>query len=183
MRILRALTLCAVVASGVCNAHQDRIVEIGVDGTLVGIPAEFAPAKIQVAFTGAATGARISSLDLILGNRRTHLPICVTGVINSARLEDVRAYASWYHEEKERPYYLNVEFLDPGYKPASPHNPGYSLLFNLRTARLIQMTVLVSRENDKALQLLPLDLAAMCSKVELDAFKDAQKVCGLTTRC
>lgn len=175
MDALRALAVSAFVVCGVCHAHQDRIVEIKADGTLVGLPAQFGPSTIHIAFTRAPTGAPISSVDLTLGNRRTHLPICVTGVINSARLEDIRASASWYHDEKELPYYLNVEFLDPGYEAKSVYNPGYSLIFNLRTARLIEMKVLILRDKGNAMQFLPLDLDSMCSKSEVKKFKDARK--------
>jgi hypothetical protein len=166
--------LLAFVLCGVCHAHQDRIVEVNADGTLIGIPEEFGPGKLTVAFSRQATGPKILSVDVTLRGRTTHMPLCATGVIGSTRPEHIVASASWYHDEQFVPYYLSIKFVDPDFDKTSLFRPGFSMLFNLRTARLIEMTAWVDRDRGKALQRLPLDLESMCPK-DFEKFKDARK--------
>ena len=87
----------------------------------------------------------------------------------------VRALASWYHEEKVLPYYLSVQLTDPGHNKESSYNSGYSLLFNLRTARLIKMEVQIASDGGNAVQFVPVDLSERCSPQELKGFKDAPR--------
>jgi hypothetical protein len=174
MQRLQAFFLGLLLASGTCFAHKDRIVDIESDGTLSAIPVAFGPAALRIAFSDAGSGSPpVSSVELTLGARKISLPGCVTALLQTARPEDVRALASWYHDEKSFPYYLSVTFFDPGYHPQSGYNSGYSLLFNLRTARLIRMEVLIARNKGKALQSVPVDLAERCPRQELERFKDA----------
>ena len=175
MSVLRALLLVALFAYGLCHAHQDRIIAINAEGTLVGLPAEFAPARLHITFDVAADRrAPITSVELWLGKQNVRLPFCVTAVLMTDRLKDVKAYASWYHDEKTLPYYLNVEFHDPGYRASALYNSGFSLLFNLRTARLMEMKVNVRRDKGRSLQMLPLDIAALCPASERAQFMAAR---------
>ena len=175
MRWLRTLMLSTLLAAAsASHGHQDRIVELKTDGTLSAIPAAFGPAALRITFSQAKNGEPpVSSVELTLGARRIALPICVTGLLHAVRIQDVQASASWYHDEKSLPYYLSVQFFDPGYDRKASFNPGYSLLFNLRTARLMQMEVLIVRDKGKAMQSVPVDLAARCSPQELEKFRDA----------
>ena len=171
---LPAVSLSLLLFSSACFAHQDRIIDIKSDGTLSSIPPTYGPAALRVTFSQGKNGEPpVSSVDLILGAQKISLPICVTGLLHTARLQHVKASASWYHEEKSLPYYLSVTFFDPGYRPKSGFNSGYSLLFNLRTARLMQMEVLIVRDKGKTMQSVPVDLGARCSVKELEGFKDA----------
>jgi hypothetical protein len=174
MQRLQAFFLVLLLASSACFAHKDRIVDIESDGTLSAIPEAFGPAALRITFSEANSGRPpVSSVELTLGARKTSLPACVTALLQTARPEDVRAMGSWYHDEKSLPYYLSVQFFDPGYRRQSDYHSGYSLLFNLRTARLMRMEVLIARNSGKALQSVPVDLAARCSPQELERFQDA----------
>ena len=120
MRIRGYLLALAIVScSDVSSAHQDRVITIDDDGGLLGLPIEYGPAKLQIAFSTASTqhgwAPPISSVVLSLGKNRTELPDCLTRILNSKSLTDVAISASWYHSEEHLPYYLNVMFLDPGY--------------------------------------------------------------------
>ena len=174
MSRLLTLVLSTLVVCGVCYGHQDRIVKITSDGTLSAIPPSFGPAGLRVAFGQTKTGEPpVSSVELTLGAQRVSLPVCVTGLLHTVRIQDVHASASWYHDEKLLPYYLSLKFYDPGYDRKASFNSGYSLLFNLRTARLMQMEVLIVRDKGMAMQSVPVDLAARCSPQELETFRDA----------
>ncbi len=164
------------VVSGVCGAHQDRIIHIANDGSLSEIPKQFGPANLQVTFSPSPTdGPTVSSFELTLGTHKTKLPVCVTGLLTTVRLSDIQATASWYHEPALLPYYLNLTFFDPGYKKGETYNSGFTLLFNLNTARLIQMEALIVRNNGKSIQSVPVDLMSRCSTSQLSEFKDVPK--------
>ena len=182
MRVPR-LAFVAVVgalACGVCIAHQDRLITITADGTLIGIPTEYGPAQLKVAFSLSPPGEpRVSLLSMHLGKKQTDLPQCVTELINSGSLNDIHASASWYHiEHKDLPYYLAVTFYDA--RSISPDKrPGYRLLFNLRTAELFELSALTVHAGGE--QQVPLDLDARRSHRhgDLDPVVSAR---GLTTR-
>jgi hypothetical protein len=176
MLLLRVLGVFTIGLSALCHAEPVRILEIASDGTLSGLPSEYLPSAMRIQFSQPDPRARpVSSFELVLGKQRVRLPPCVTAVLNTRQLKDVKVFASLRPEQTAVPPYMTVEFFDPNYKPKALFNPGYSLLFNLRTARLIEMEVLIVRERGKVLQHLPLDLASMCSPAELATFKDGVK--------
>jgi hypothetical protein len=171
---LLTLVLSTLLVSGACYGHQDRIVDINSDGTLSAIPPSFGSARLRVAFAQTKNGEPpVSSVELTLGAQRVSLPVCVTGLLHTDRIQDVHASASWYHDEKLLPYYLSLKFFDPGYDQRASFNPGYALLFNLRTARLMQMEVHVVHNKGQTMQSVPVDLEARCSPQELERFRDA----------
>ena len=173
MRILIAALL--IFTSSACFAHEDRIVTINADGSLAGIPAEYGPATLRVNFSQqGAGGASIESIDLTLGENQVHLPTCVNGLINTREMSQIRASASWYHDEAILPYYLHFDFFDPGYNDSRWANSGYTLLFNLRNGRLIRMEVLVILDDGKGLQNIPVDVSDLCGAETLKSFAHAR---------
>lgn len=170
-----ALLLAIITLHGsVCLAHRDRTVSVEADGTIVGLPPEFGPSVLHVSFASPDSGAPpVSTVQLHLGTTSTTLPVCVTGLLLTRGMNDVRVLASWYHDEAIVPYYLNVVFFDPGYVESRWPNPGYSLLFNLRTGKLLSMEVLVIRDNGRGIQHVPVNLDARCSAEELREFHAA----------
>lgn len=73
------------------------------------------------------------------------------------------ATGSWHHDESILPYYLSLEFFDPGYSARRWTNPGVQLLFNLRTGKLIHVKSLVVGDNGRSLQRAAVDLGSLCS--------------------
>jgi hypothetical protein len=166
-----AVAIGWILISGTCFAHSDRVITVKDDGSLEGIPSEYGPAIMRVEFAPPNTDdAPITSITLNLGKNRVRMPICVTGLLLTRRMSEIKASASWYHDEKDIPHYLNVEFFDPGYDKSRWANPGFSLLFNLRTGRLMQMEVMIVRENGKGIQNVPVDIAGRCKPEELKSF-------------
>ena len=172
MKISHALFVVGLVVSGIALPHEDRILPIGADGTIANIPAKFGPAKMQVSFSGSTKGdAPISAIVLSLGSHRTRLPLCVTGLLLSQNIKQVRATGSWYHDESVMPYYLDVTFFDPGQDPTNWAASGYSLHFDLHNAKLLRMSVHIPRDNGQSVQEVPIDLAARCHADALKTFE------------
>ena len=174
LAMLTRLTLISILGAllttvwcTACHAHQDRIVSIERDGALPVVPREYGPAYLHVKFADGSGGRqRISSVELVLGARKTRLPACITALFNTSRPEDIRASASWYHSEELLPYYLSVEFYDPG-SVVDPEGSGIKLLFNLHNARLIELSKMRQSMDSR-----PFELAAKCSRFELSEIRD-----------
>jgi hypothetical protein len=79
----------------------------------------------------------------------------------------IRVTSSWYHEENILPYYLVVRFHSAGYDEDRWANAGYSLMFNLRTGKLMRMEFMLVGDEGRSLRPLPLDLSALCTPSEL----------------
>ncbi|NUO74783.1 MAG: hypothetical protein HOQ32_02095 [Lysobacter sp.] len=177
MRILKVLLVAVLVASSsVAIAHKDRLLPIAPNGAIAVIPVEYGPAQLKVDFSPSKDhGPPIRSVVLSLGAKKTRLPACVTGLLLSRKATDIQASGSWHHDESRGPYYINILFLDPGHNSDSWTNPGYSMLFNLRTGKLMAMQVQIVRDNGKSLQYVPVDLAARCPSSVLKEVLDAPR--------
>jgi len=163
-----AVSLLALAAAGICEAHQDRGLTVTDNGTILELPAEFGPASVKIEF---AQSPPIASITLRLGKNIVKVPKCATGFLTSRSMKDVAVAASWYHEESVIPYYLSMHFFDPAHNSNGWSNPYYLLIFNLRTARLLSMDAHVVMDEGKTFQDLPLDLAFSCSAEDLKHLK------------
>lgn len=167
------LLVFGLVAAGTVLAHEDRLLPIADDGAMSDVPSTFGPAKLQINFSSLSSDEPpVSSIILSLGAKRIYLPSCVTGLFLSQSIKDVKASGSWHHDESHLPYYINVTFLDPGHDSSSWKTPGYSLLFNLRTGKLIKMEVHIARDNGESIQYVPVDVAARCPSDVLTEIMD-----------
>jgi hypothetical protein len=164
-RLFAVLSVGLLLSTQVSRAHQDAVIGLEDDGTLLGIPAEFGPGKLEVSFASPSNHdgwhPPVSSVVLTLGKHRVLLPKCATAFLNSQSLKDVYVSASWHHSQSLLPYYLNVVFFDPGYG-VREETPGFRLLFNLRTAKLMRMQVMLLEHAGTVGRDLPLDLKEMC---------------------
>jgi hypothetical protein len=174
--VLRAGCTAALLAlsilGGASHAHSDRVLAMHGSGQLSGLPEEFGPAELRVAFASDGGGPKITSMQLRLGKARTLIPPCVCGILQSSSYADIRVKGSWYHEESGLPYYLHVDFADPDARAEARWKPGFSMLFNLRTAKLIRMDIQVLRENGNAVQFVPVDVRGLCPEEEVRRLMD-----------
>ena len=174
MRAFSAIFIGIVLVSGVCSAHQDRIIIVNADGSLEGLPSEYGPANLHVEWSTQTTGgAPINSITLNLGKNRVSFPACLTGLFRTSSMSEILAKASWYHNESLLPYYLNVIFFDPGYDESRFYNQGFSLLFNLRTGKLMRIEVDIVRNSGITMQHVPVDLAERCTDEVIKRFSSA----------
>ena len=137
MRKVSATLLILAVFAGAAEAHRDRILHVKADGSMPDIPAEFGQARLIV--EGLGSGKPF--IQLRIGPHQTTLPLCVARMIRSRSAADIQVTGSWYHDEKTSlPYYLDVQFFDPGYDPKRSYNSSQKFLFNLHNAKLIHAT-------------------------------------------
>ena len=170
MMIRLASLMLLLLLSGVSHAHQDVEVQIMSDGKLLGLPKEYQPASLEVAFSGNDKSRRPNSISISIGKNTTIVPSCAAQLINTNEKKLIGASASWYHTRSTLPPYLNVIFLDPVQDTSSWPNSGFSLLFNLETSKLISMEVSIARKEERSMQSIPVDLSQTCGAAELADF-------------
>ncbi|MBB4727666.1 hypothetical protein [Xanthomonas arboricola] len=129
-RILFFLVLTLLTEPAI--AHQDRILSLEPDGSIPEIPASFGKAFLVV----EGLGTKAPVVKLKIGARSTALPLCMTRLIKTRQRSSIRLSGSWYHEERIVPFYINVEFPDPGQEQEKYPRSGQTFLFNLRTPSL-----------------------------------------------
>jgi len=136
-RVVGATLLFFALVAGPAEAHRDRILPVKADGSIPDIPAEFG----QVRLTLEGLGSTNPLIQLRIGTHQTTLPLCVARMIRTRSAAEIQVTGSWYHDEKTSlPYYLDVQFFDPGYDPKRRYNSGHGFLFNLHNAKLIHAT-------------------------------------------
>ena len=162
----RLLTIALVsLMSTICFAHRDTVLKLNPDGRLDGLPAEYSPATLRIAFSQSSEpGAPpISRLELKIGAKSVVVPQCVTALIITRNIKDVRVVASWYHTNSGLPPYLDVTLFDPGHK-GGDFRPGYKLLFDLSKVRLFRMDVMILRDGN-SVQYVPVDISERCASL------------------
>lgn len=159
MKKIRAVPLAFALFAGSAIAHKDRILSVDADGSIREVPAQFGPVRLIVKGLGSAK----PSVQLRIGAHHATLPECVARTIHSAKMSDIRVSASWYHEEKPGlPFYLNIEFRDPGAHPSRNYHSGHEFLFNLHNAELIDAKRMEAGQSGNGAQFRPLTLPAGC---------------------
>lgn len=135
MRKTGVLLLLLSLFVGPAEAHRERIVQIDADGSIRDVPPGFGPVRLIVERLGSTNPL----IGLRIGAHQTTLPDCVARTIRSTKAAEIRVTGSWYHDEtRSLPYYLNIQFFDPGYDATRSYNSSRQFLFNLHDARLIQ---------------------------------------------
>jgi hypothetical protein len=158
MYIYRWLLLSLVLIASTASAHRDRILSILSDGRIPEIPASFGPVLLKISGLGSAK----PTVELRSGGKLNVLPVCLTRFIHSKKLSDVKVTGSWYHEESTLPYYINIEFNEPGYITDQAYKSNLSILFNLRTTEIIKIERFVADRSGDGGQYLTVDLPVTC---------------------
>jgi len=131
--------------------HQDTILKIDKHGNLLGLPKKYSPAKFDL----AAKKLRIKDKEVVF-------PECVSKYFDRSFHSKVVLSASWYHETRFLPYYLNFRIGEDNAK-------GYTILINLETLELIYVNKhLVIRDT---IQDSEVDLGQQCSAAYRSAIK------------
>jgi len=163
MKRLPAFAL-ALMAVSPCLAHKDRIFTLGKDGQVIGLPPQYSPASLHIGFSRSdPRGVSITHIELKVADNTVVVPVCVTGLLLTRSHKDVRVTGT------TTPHYLAVEFFDPG-REGADFRPGYSLHFDLSTARMRSMHIDVLRDGGKSIQTIPVDFTARCTAAELATF-------------
>lgn len=103
--------------------HQDTPLKIDKNGNIIGLPKQYGPAKFDL----AAKRLRIKDREVVF-------PKCLQCYFEQHRHPKVYLSASWYHEKRILPYYLNFRIVE------NKVNYEYSILINLETLALIEVS-------------------------------------------
>lgn len=111
----------SLAGATVLRAHKDTIIQL--KGTaLTGLPKTYAPAELDM-----------TAFRLRVGNREMTFSPLLKSICEQPH--DLRLTASWYHQSGTLPPYLVLRIQPKG------KNFSYSLLFNLDTLDLIELSV------------------------------------------
>ncbi|XHS79195.1 hypothetical protein ACFJGW_04280 [Burkholderiaceae bacterium UC74_6] len=139
------------------QAHEDRLIEWRPDGSLAGLPAMYAPARLHANFRPIGDATRLIALQMRIGANSVQLPACLLGSLLSEKREQISLLASWEHDEAVLPHYLALRAADA--------DGFYELLFNLHTARLMAIRFHLQRPDGG--RDFSIDLKARCAADEL----------------
>lgn len=137
------------------------------------IPDTFRPAQLNVAFAAAGEKHPVASVTLRLGEHMTTLPSCIVALLPSRTMAQVSASASWYHlNGGTLPPYLGIHFAAPRTGRGNRQGTHVAFLFNLRTAKIINIKKVVTGRAEGTQRSVGMGLLQRCSAQELDAVFD-----------
>ena len=163
---------CLALASSACFGHQDTPLKVQADGRIDGLPPEYSPASLRIAFSqnNEPDWPPVSSLTLTVRGKSVVVPGCATRLIHTRSVKDIRVVASWYHDISIAPPYIEVAFFDPGHEDLFTR-PGYRLTFNLSTAKLFGMDLTFLRGNNDIYD-APVDVSRLCPAADVLRFSE-----------
>ena len=155
-----------------CFGHKDTMLSVEDNGAIIGLPDQYSPATLKIKFASNTDATPIKSIQISIANNKVILPQCIVKLIKTTSASDISLSASWYHKSSSLPPYMNINLYDPGYTPEKWANPKYSVLINLGTAKVIDMTYTEFSPNGNSSQLLPVKFSSLCQGTEVDGFLD-----------
>ena len=146
-------------------ATKDTEVRVGPDGLLERVPPNYFPASLRINFT--------TSLELKIGSKAVVVPQCVMRMVNTREMKDVEVRSNWNRQDDlpRGSVYIGITLNKPGHDRMG-HRTGYSLFFDITTMKLWRMEVNIASDDGTSVQMVPVDLAALCSSAELKTFFD-----------
>lgn len=130
-------------------AHEDKVLKLEKDGTLVGLPEKYAPAKFVR-----------KNFHLTIGENTIHIPECVKEVFSSLEKPTFYFTASWYHNLEILPPYIQIEIKVPD------NSNSWQLLINLDTLDILHFYKSISKlENGElSYQSENIEISEKCKK-------------------
>lgn len=158
LKILLALPV--LFSAQTVKGTEDQVVSLRPDGVIPEIPAELGEARLTI----AGLGTSAPSVVFRIGDHEDALPTCLTRFIRSKNEQDVQLTSSWYHDEKLLPYYLVVAFRNPGSNRGKVFHSGYSFMFNLHNAELMEVQRLEANRFGDGGRYSRIDPQSVCEK-------------------
>ncbi|MBD9417580.1 hypothetical protein IB234_23735 [Pseudomonas sp. PDM16] len=149
------------------------MLSLGNSGAIVGLPEQYLPATLEIELSTDATATAVEKIQIEIAKNKLSLPQCIMQLLKTNNASDISLSASWYHEASSLPHYINVNFYDPGYNPEKWANSGYSIIFNLANAKIIDMTYSQVSPDGSSSQLHPVNFSSLCRNQEIENFLDA----------
>ena len=149
------LLVIATIVGGHASAHEDTLIELSNAGELRDLPKQYQPARLVLPDDDQG---RVS---LQLGKASTVFPECISQFFRRTDRNRILIKASWYHDPKHLPYYLNIELEESGSKGGR-----LSLLISLDTATLLSMDHILETNDGKGLQRDRINPTDICTPEE-----------------
>jgi hypothetical protein len=94
-------------------------------------------------------------------------------MVNTREMKDVEVRSNWNRQDDlpRGSVYIGITLNNPGHDRMG-HRTGYSLFFDITTMKLWRMEVNIASDDGTSVQMVPVDLAALCSSAELKTFFD-----------
>jgi hypothetical protein len=147
-------------------ATKDTEVRVGPDGLLERVPPNYFPASLRITFA--------NSLELKIGSKAVVVPQCVMRMVNTREMKDVIVMSNWNRQGLpgfSGSGYISITLNNPGHDRMG-HRTGYTLHFDITAMKLLGMEVNIASDEGTSMQMVPVDLAALCSSAELKTFFD-----------
>jgi hypothetical protein len=122
------LIMCA--SFGTAQAHEDTLLTRDLGGAIGGLPKDYLPAQFLIDRDKKGRAIR-ASLRLTAGHYA--FPECILRLFPRPPRSRISLTASWYHAGTLLPPYIELNFRNDD-------QAGLWLLFNLRTAELLEVT-------------------------------------------
>ncbi|MFV9657320.1 hypothetical protein ACNFCK_20735 [Pseudomonas sp. NY15366] len=149
------------------------MLELESNGVVVGLPEQYSPATLEIEISTEATESPVKEIQIEIAHKKLSVPQCIARMLKTNNTSNILLSASWYHEASSLPPYININFYDPGYNPEKWSNSGYSILFNLTNAKIIEMTYSQVSPKERSTQLNPVNFSNFCNAQEIAGFLDS----------
>jgi len=132
-----AMIVC-LIAAGPSIAHQDTVLTLRSNGVLNGLPTQYQPAAIEIGpIKSDPTGRPVPRVVVRLSGVESILKPCVAELFLLPKDQSLRIHGSWYHDFSILPPYVVVDL--PSQTIEDEWFSGYTVLFDLRTAKIIEL--------------------------------------------
>ena len=132
------LLLLATFVTFNAYGHKDTDFTIQPDGTLLGFPSKYGPAKIKIENKDSA------KISIQIGTSLVDLPHCITKLFSTENIKGIWVGGSWYHGN----WFLRL-FVPPYLGIHLPIESGYySIMFNMRNMKFMEMSKTSEKFNE-----------------------------------
>jgi hypothetical protein len=95
-------------------------------------------------------------------------------MVNTLEMKDVVVMSNWNRQDlpgRSGSVFIGITLNNPGHDRMESRT-GYTLFFDITTMKLLRMQVNIASDEGTSMQMVPVDLAALCSSAELKSFFD-----------
>lgn len=150
-------------------AHKDTNFPLLPDGKLQNFPKEFGEARILVDSWQKKDG-QASKVKLVIGKKQVELPPCIAARVNESSIDRMQVRGSWYHNDFLLPPYLVIELPNKS-SPKESYSDGYSLMFNLKSAKLIEIKKMIALGGGTGVKEQVIKISEMCNRDEVSQMR------------
>ena len=173
-----ALIFLFLFSSPLAIAHKDTGFPIQSDGSLENFPSKYGPASIKLINTEDTDESFF--LQIQIKNSLLKFPPCILSLLSELKMENLSASGSWYHGNwlsrsigLNLPPYLDLR-IAIGEQPTNAFFHGYSILINMKNAKLIEFTKHTFNEKDRSEKMEKVDISKVCTKGEIRQLSPTQ---------